>query len=478
MADFTIYQPVGGGAAAVAEGYGTQTATDFEVLDGSGDLVEAYSGVNFTYDPSGFFMSGTINALYGFDGSGGLDYSLTGLNLSVDDYNSTLFAGQSSYGLFQLILAGDDRLTGSAGNDAFDGSTGSDVIDGGAGEDLLSYDGFVGKVSIDLAAGTATTDWGTSTLTGIEDLVGSAGDDTLLGDAGRNTFKGLGGNDAIDGRGGIDTVSYSEAGAAVTVDLAAGTASGGSGSDTLTSIERVIGSRFDDTLLGSAGADLFIGGFGNDTINGRGGNDTVGYSGVTRGVTVDLAAGTATGGGGADTLTAIESVTGSVFADTLTGSKGANTLRGGGGNDTLSGGAGNDKLYGDAGDDLLRGGTGRDVLTGGAGKDTFQFDTALGPSGTKAIDRITDFSVANDTIALDHTIFTALTGDSGPIAPSAFAVITTGGDIAADTRIIYNASTGALLYDATGSTNGLADAIPFATLGKGLLLTDADFVLI
>ena len=475
MAVFTIYQSGSGGAASVAEGYGTKTATDFEVLDGSGDLAEAFVGVNFYYDPSGFFTAGTINAIYGFDGSGGLDYSLTGLNLSVDDYNSTLIAGQSSYGLFQLMLAGNDVLTGSDGNDAFDGSKGSDVIDGGGGEDLLSYNGFAGKVTVDLAAGTATTAKGTSTLTGIEDVVGSVGDDTLLGDGGPNSFKGLGGNDLIDGRGGIDTASYSEAGAAIMVDLTAGTATGGSGKDTLTSIERVIGSRFNDTLLGSAGADVFVGGSGNDTINGRGGRDTVAYIGVTRGVTVDLAAGTATGGGGADKLISIESVTGSVFADTLTGTRGANTLHGDGGNDTLSGGAGTDKLYGDAGNDLLRGGTGTDLLTGGAGKDTFQFDTVL---SANSVARITDFSVADDTIALDHTIFTALSGKSGPITSSMFKVITTGGTIDANDHIIYNSSTGALLYDVNGSTSGLADAIQFATLAKGLLLTDADFVLI
>ncbi len=478
MAVFTVYQSGNGGAASLAEGYGAQTSTDFEVLDASGDLTEAFSGVHFQYDPTGFFSSGTINALYGFDGNGGLNYSLTGMNLSVGDYISNLSAGGSSYWLFQLILTGDDVLIGSAGNDAFDGSKGNDTIDGGGGEDLLSYDGFVGNVSVDLAAGTARTVWGTSTITSIEDLVGSAGNDTLAGDAGRNTFKGIGGNDTIDGRGGIDTASYADARTAVTVDLAAGTATGGSGNDTLTSIERIIGSRFNDTLRGSAGADFFVGGRGNDTIDGRGGFDTVEYGGAAGGVTVDLAAGTATGGDGTDKLTAIEAVNGSVFADTLTGSKRSNTLHGDAGNDTLIGGAGNDKLYGDAGNDILRGGTGSDVLTGGAGKDTFVFDTALGPVGTKAFDRITDFSVADDTIALDHTIFTALSGTSGPITPSMFKAITTGGTIDANDHIIYNSSTGALLYDANGSTNGLTDAIQFATLTRGLLLTDADFVLI
>ena len=44
------------------------------------------------------------------------------------------------------------------------------------------------------------------------------------------------------------------------------TVGGGQGTDTLSGIERVIGSRFNDTLLGSANSDSFVGGFGKDTI--------------------------------------------------------------------------------------------------------------------------------------------------------------------------------------------------------------------
>ena len=60
-----------------------------------------------------------------------------------------------------------------------------------------------------------------------------------------------------------------------------------------------------------------------------------------RAVTVSLAAGTATGQG-SDTLTDIENITGSAYADTLTGDGNANVLSGGAGGDALDGGAGAD----------------------------------------------------------------------------------------------------------------------------------------
>jgi Ca2+-binding RTX toxin-like protein len=42
------------------------------------------------------------------------------------------------------------------------------------------------------------------------------------------------------------------------------------GTDTLTSIENLVGSDFNDTLTGDAGANKLEGGVGNDTLNGGG----------------------------------------------------------------------------------------------------------------------------------------------------------------------------------------------------------------
>ena len=72
-------------------------------------------------------------------------------------------------------------------------------------------------------------------------------------------------------------------------------------------------------------------------------------------MTVDLVAGTANGEG-SDTLTGIEDVRGTFFADTLIGDAGPNQLSGGLRRDTLSG---------LDGDDVLIGGRGMDTGDGG-----------------------------------------------------------------------------------------------------------------
>ena len=74
-----------------------------------------------------------------------------------------------------------------------------------------------------------------------------------------------------------DTASYAYAAAAVNVSLATTAAqpTGGSGSDTLLSIENLAGSNFNDRLTGNDAANELAGGSGNDTLNGGLGNDTL-----------------------------------------------------------------------------------------------------------------------------------------------------------------------------------------------------------
>ena len=127
-------------------------------------------------------------------------------------------------------------------------------------------------------------------------------------------------------------------------------------------------------------------------------------------------------------------------------------------------------ITGNEGNNRLDGGLGSDKLAGGAGMDKFVFDSALGATN---IDRITDFSVVDDTVLLDQTIFSALSA-TGPLAGTAFW--TGGGAHDADDRIIYNPATGALLYDSDGV--GGDAAIRFAQLATGLALTHADFLII
>jgi Ca2+-binding RTX toxin-like protein len=159
--------------------------------------------------------------------------------------------------------------------------------------------------------GSVSTIAGTA---GADSLTGTAGDDSISGLDGDDTISGGAGDDTLSGGDGTDLVDYSGAGAGVTVDLGAGTASDGSGgSDTLSGFENAAGSAHDDSLTGDAGANLIEGGDGNDTIAGGDGDDT------------------------------------------LSGGLGADSLAGGAGDDSLTGGAGDDLfvIENDAGDIVI-----------------------------------------------------------------------------------------------------------------------------
>ena len=82
-----------------------------------------------------------------------------------------------------------------------------------------------------------------------------------------------------------------------------------------------------DVLRGLAGDDTLAGLGGGDTIDGGDGFDTADYSDAASGVTASLATGRGTAGDAAgDTLSGIERLVGSAFADQLTGSSQADTL--------------------------------------------------------------------------------------------------------------------------------------------------------
>ena len=214
---------------------------------------------------------------------------------------------------------------------------------------------------------TALASYSLAALANVENLTGTAATgQTLTGDGGANvitggvgndTLAGGAGGDTLIGGGGSDTANYASSGAGVTVNLAAGTASGGDAQgDTLSEIENLIGSAQADALTGDGNANTFEGGAGGDTLIGGGGaSDTASYASSGEGVTVNLVAGTASGGDAqGDTLSGIENLIGSDHADTLTGDGGDNVLDGDIGADTLTGGLGNDTyVVDDIGDVMI-----------------------------------------------------------------------------------------------------------------------------
>src|SRR5215813_3269654 len=196
---------------------------------------------------------------------------------------------------------GNDTLEGDNGNDTLDGGAGNDILNGGQGIDLARYTDAKGGITANLTAGTVSgAGVGTDTLIGIEQIRGSNFADTYIAtgfNAGVspqpgtsplfNEFEGMGGNDTIIGNG-FTRVSYLNAAAGVTVDIAAGTGHGtasgdlaGVGTDTFTGVNAVRGSRFDDVLSGSdnrfSTVENFEGRAGNDFIDGRGGFDRAVY---------------------------------------------------------------------------------------------------------------------------------------------------------------------------------------------------------
>ncbi len=270
-----------------------------------------------------------------------------------------------------------ENVGGSSHDDSIGGSNGDNVLNGGDGNDII--DGFGGNDRIHGGAGNDT-------------LRGGEGNDSVLGGEGNDILRGEKGADALDGGAGRDLATYSNSGAAVVVNLTSGLGSGGDAQgDTLTGIENVNGSDFNDTLIGSTSANTLNGGRGDDSMFGQGGNDTLmGNDGNDA----------LFGGDGNDILA------GANGNDGIFGEAGIDTIYGGDGNDYIEGGDGDDVIWGDAGNDNIQAGAGNDFVVLGAGDDNFtlgagadlvRFDFGNGR------DTITDFGNGADQIDFTWT---------------------------------------------------------------------------
>ncbi len=89
---------------------------------------------------------------------------------------------------------------------------------------------------------------------------------------------------------------------------------------------------------------------------------------------------------------------GTIIADTIDGLGGSDQIQGDRGDDLLDGGDGDDLIFGEEGNDTLNGGVDDDILIGGEGIDTFFF------AANNGADRIEDFDIAEDAIALVATL--------------------------------------------------------------------------
>ena len=313
-----------------------------------------------------------------------------------------------------------------------------------AADDVITVNGTNGD---DLISGTAYSDI----------LNGGKGNDVLFGQDGNDTLNGGIGNNTLNGGNGTDTVTYAWTSAGVTVNLLTGIASNGSGTDTLSSIENVIGSNGQDTITAGTGVNSLSGGKGADTfifgayltsadsIDGGVGFDTVKLAG-------DYSAGLVFG---AATMINVEALSlGAGFNYNLT-TNDATVAAGqilqvdasalGVGNTlTFNGSAETDGQF------YITGGLGGDDLTGGAGADHFIY-TSVSQSTSVNYDTIhgIDFTVDRIDLALRvRGIDAAVT--SGSLSTASFD-----SDLAADLNghlhshhaILFTASAGTLAGD-------------------------------
>ncbi|KFG68409.1 calcium-binding protein [Microvirga sp. BSC39] len=181
-------------------------------------------------------------------------------------------------------------------------------------------------------------------LGGDDTIVGGRGHDVLNGGLGDDLLRGGPGRDRLIGGPGEDWADYRDAATAVTVYLGSPTRNTGEAlGDRYSSIERLRGGRFDDTLVGTSRDNVLEGVTGADILNGSLGFDFARYKSAPEGVTASLADPSVnTGHAAGDTYISIEGLQGSDFADTLIGDANKNVLVGGLGADVLNGGDGFD----------------------------------------------------------------------------------------------------------------------------------------
>jgi hypothetical protein len=267
----------------------------------------------------------------------------------------------------------------------------------------------------------------------------------LYGDNGDDWFVAGQGDDWIVGGDGFDTVDYS--GATGPINAATEVANnntGNSGFDTINSVEKIIGSNYDDTLWAFQVGHQVWGGAGNDTLKGSGfgasqlyggaGNDTYEVwhevneviEAAGDGVDLVVARGNFTLGQNVENLTLYQPpINSDPYAGASILPNQAPGNFNGTGNDlanVIIGNGGANILFGQAGTDTLTGGAGADTLIGGVGYDTF-LDTAANLSG----DKITDLAIGDKIVISNASLAGFTFSQSGNILTYSGGTLTLAG---------------------------------------------------
>ncbi|WP_162052193.1 CARDB domain-containing protein [Gloeothece verrucosa] len=256
----------------------------------------------------------------------------------------------------------------------------------------------------------------------------------------------------------------------------------------ITVLNLLKGGANNDTLSGTSNDDVLDGGLGGDRLIGKAGNDLY-IVDSNRDVVIENAS------EGQDKIQSSVSYTLPANVEDLiltgtaningTGNELDNTITGNSGNNLLKGLAGNDSLIGGNGNDTLVGGAGNDTLTGGEGNDQFLFGSgAVFAESAFGVDTITDFTKGSDKIVLSKLSFVALLSPvNSNLLTEELAIINV--NVAEETavsstqsaKIIYNSSTGNLLYNQNGNVSGLGSGGLLATLTTIPQLDNNDFLI-
>ena len=330
--------------------------------------------------------------------------------------------GSNAPNIIQSYGGDEDVVWGRGGDDVLDAGRRFAEVHGGPGDDHLISGQYSapGKAIMDGGPGNDFIESGTNAT-----VTGGAGNDHIRVRAEWTLVHPGGGDDIVEVVEGTAAVSYWHAPGPVEVDLVGGTATGW-GSDQLTGVSEVRGTRYDDAmrgappggefrglggddfleaadttgaqgtslsggrgsdvLQGSGGGDGLSGGPGKDVLLGRGGNDhltggggrdeidggddgdTIYFSDSPGPMVINLST-LKVFGPSADAIIAVESVIGSQGDDVITGTASENHLDGRAGNDTIRGRGGNDNIHGWSGEDVIYAGFGDDDISGDAGAD-------------------------------------------------------------------------------------------------------------
>ena len=319
-------------------------------------------------------------------------------------------------------LAGVDVMFGEAGNDSMDGGVGNDRMYGGAGNDVYHVNSLSDQIFDGTTEGTDTI-YTTVTM-------------ALPGVSATKTIENLG----VEGS---------------TIDIVTPLSSSAASSTTAINLT---GNTLANTIAGNDGANVLNGGTGADKLVGGGGNDV--YYVDNAG---DQILDEGTGNGSDRVYSSVSYTIGSGDEVEFLNAWGGSAVN-------LTGNDSAQTITGNAANNVVNGGLGNDTLWGLGGKESLLFSTAIGSANK---DTIKDFNAADDTVRIDNAVFTAVSG-TGVLTAVQFYQGTAAHD--ADDRIVYNRTSGELMYDADG--NGSGAAVTFAVISNKVAMTNTDFVIV